>query len=788
MYICGLRSKVRDCGLGILRAQRRSGSSLKSKRQSKVTPIGKMKTAIQVVAHPTSDCSEPALLLHTRPGSKFLIGRCGEGLQRSMNQHKVRLSKLKGVFYTGYPRWEALGGLPGFLLTVNDQGAKDFILHSSVSTLSWATSTWRNFMFHNSLDLKIAEPSHVYEDECVIIKGIAVGSSHGTNEQAAMSSTIHRSRKEALPPIISPDVRSSCYIVQIAPGRGKFLVEKAKALGVKPGVAFRKLTEGDAVVTDEGVTVTPEQVLEPAPIPPRVLVIDCPNNNYVDDIVNSKAWTEPIHLGAGRNAGQEIPVDIKAVYHFLGKDVNPLDGKYHRWMTSTFASDCLHFICHPDYSPDGIMLESAALLNVKLRKSFPKHFPRLASSDSISVLESAGGIRALRAHDILSLEPQVTHMPDESVSDFRKGKVNWEAVESNLDYGDMSGTEYNFEQATHLTEPEIAVLGTGSAIPAKYRNVVSSIVIVPLANGSNVSIMLDCGEGTLGSMRRYYGEDGVNVRLRELGLISISHLHADHHLGTMSVIRKWLQVNPPEKTLYVVGPRYYEQFMNEWAQLEPEIYGTASNPRIKFFDMETFIIGRGFRGDREEIKANGFPEELSRDLGLSDIKACKAFHCDYSYCSAYVFQRAFKVAYSGDTRPNPFFADRVGKNCDVLIHEATHDNELAEEAKAKRHSTIGEAMEIANRMRARTTVLTHFSQRYPKVPDVGEQGEELERVLKKTVFAFDGFHTLVSEIDDPANVKKRMEGLSQLQLALSEDRDDDVDIPEEKSLKRKERA
>jgi ribonuclease Z len=53
---------------------------------------------------------------------------------------------------------------------------------------------------------------------------------------------------------------------------------------------------------------------------------------------------------------------------------------------------------------------------------------------------------------------------------------------------------------------------------------------------------------------------------------------------------------------------------------------------------------------------------------------------------------------------------------DVLVHEATFDDTKGDDAVAKRHCTISEALGVAVRMSARTCVLTHFSQRYPAMP------------------------------------------------------------------------
>ena len=51
------------------------------------------------------------------------------------------------------------------------------------------------------------------------------------------------------------------------------------------------------------------------------------------------------------------------------------------------------------------------------------------------------------------------------------------------------------------------------------------------------------------------------------------------------------------------------------------------------------------------------------------------------------------------------------------MHEATFEPALVGEARKKRHSTSTEAVEVAARMGAYRTILTHFSQRYPKCPE-----------------------------------------------------------------------
>lgn len=64
----------------------------------------------------------------------------------------------------------------------------------------------------------------------------------------------------------------------------------------------------------------------------------------------------------------------------------------------------------------------------------------------------------------------------------------------------------------------------------------------------------------------------------------------------------------------------------------------------------------------------------------------------------------------------------------LLIHEATFDDDDKgqQEAIQKRHSTVKEALDISNRIETKSLVLTHFSQRYPKLPPSYISKEKVE--------------------------------------------------------------
>ena len=69
----------------------------------------------------------------------------------------------------------------------------------------------------------------------------------------------------------------------------------------------------------------------------------------------------------------------------------------------------------------------------------------------------------------------------------------------------------------------------------------------------------------------------------------------------------------------------------------------------------------------------------------------------------------------------------------ILLHEATFDDTpgMRREAEARRHSTVAEALEVAARMGAWRVLLTHFSNRYPRLADLRQPG------IERAVPAFD---------------------------------------------------
>lgn len=112
-------------------------------------------------------------------------------------------------------------------------------------------------------------------------------------------------------------------------------------------------------------------------------------------------------------------------------------------------------------------------------------------------------------------------------------------------------------------------------------------------------------------------------------------------------------------------------------------------------------------------------------MGLAKLRSVPVVHCAHAFgvmleaqgcvMSNGLKRPGWKLVYSGDTRPCKALVD-ASQGATVLIHEATFDDGLLEEAEAKRHSLTKEAIETGVAAGVYRTILTHFSQRYPKIP------------------------------------------------------------------------
>ncbi|KAI1143749.1 hypothetical protein F5Y05DRAFT_362415 [Hypoxylon sp. FL0543] len=513
-------------------------------------------------------------------------------------------------------------------------------------------------------------------------------------------------------PRTEPSHQSMCYIVKGHDRRGKFNPQAAMKLGVaKPD--YKLLTAGQSVVGKDGTVVTPSMVLGETVGGKGFAVVDLPDASYIDALVNRTEWSN-----------DDIMKGIHVIFWTLGGGVSS-DPRLQEFMQK--MSEVKHIVSSVDVCPNRISLESVTAQTFKLRCIDPDRFPLPVYNNEVSLsntpttsaspLFESGQIgkmvqfapHYLHQDDKIIPFPDIEKMARESLND-QVLEMAQQARAKVTDPEFLAKIEKVESDIPHR-DAEIITLGTGSALPSKYRNVSATLARVPGCG----NYLFDCGENTIGQLRRVFGHDLPEI-LRDLKGIWISHLHADHHLGTASVIRAWHEETSksnPSAKLIVASHAHMIDWLREYADIE-----NFGFDRLVTTTFNTDPIRRGTRICKSRI----FTEEETALLGLKQIDACFVAHCFGALATVFTFPSGLKIAYSGDCRPSDDFVI-IGKDATLLIHESTFDDELQGDAIAKKHSTMSEAIDVGRRMGARRILLTHFSQRYQKVPIMEEKME-----------------------------------------------------------------
>lgn len=770
-----------------------------------ISTFGSLMFSFTTITHKTSDTAHPLVMLTNREGARYFFGKVPEGTQRVLNENRFRLGKLKSIFLTGrQSNWTELGGLPGLFLTVSDSTKKSIDVFCGSPLLAYILATWRYFVFRKGVELKINDlkdgdvvsdsninvtPIKVYNrlpntetvlsDTRGIKKIISLMFPMDTskvNSDDPMSyksdpseSEIHTHVKLTEPNDICElaNEPSTNYLLDFVPIRGKFDPKVAIQLGIKPGPDFRKLSEGISVANQAGELISPSQVVGESKTFPRVLIMDIPNETYRSRTLNRVS--QAINEGDTSVASEPI----KLAYHFLGDDVNFRHPEYASFIMDNFADDCTHVLSQKSSSIDTLVFKTASvnLLKLKSLQSDSFNLPSVQPRDiKIDLPYNSTRLSQLQQFNILSEGILLEEQPEEKSWD-KLFDENVAPLNLNIDRTaalDKTPILLGTVEGTLKDQVQIMTLGTGSALPSLHRNVISTLVRIPTLESGTVkfrSILLDSGENTLGTMYRNFGHNNyeqLNQVFKELQVIYLSHLHADHHLGIMSIIKKWFEINndDPTRKLYLVVPWQYNKFVEECIKLE-ELNSVVDFSRIAYISCEEFlsIEAKQFEFKQSSIEefekdfdSKNFNKKIPRvvtkfddkvlriikdmysTVGINSINTCRAIHCSWAYSVCIDFKcsptESFKVSYSGDTRPNPKFAD-IGYGSDLLIHESSLAEDLIEEALAKKHSTMIEAVTMSKLMHCPKIILTHFSTRYSNRADLSVDPQHLTEIATK---------------------------------------------------------
>ncbi|KAI4112126.1 MAG: hypothetical protein LQ339_000134 [Xanthoria mediterranea] len=562
-------------------------------------------------------------------------------------------------------------------------------------------------------------------------------------------------------PATKPSELAMSYIVRHHPQKGKFNPQKAKALNVHRYV-WSALQNGTTVKSRDGLTVTPDMVLEPTRIGGGFAIVDLPTTDYLPNLIARPEWNT-----------SQIMDGLQAIVWNLGPGV-ARDRTLQAFIQQ--HSGLKHVISAPDLSTNYITFDSTAALVIRLnqidseRYQIPMHSnvsPIVQPPHNPEKTKKIGYVEATRDFR-LQLEPQLqiqeapTKQPfldTRQVLELTPKEVLELAKEARDDAASDRLMEKLAGQNLPSQDAEVICLGTGSSAPSKYRNVSATLLRVPGCG----SYLFDCGEGTLGQLRRLYNPTELEGVLRDLKAIWISHMHADHHLGTTSVIKAWREANYglsdirvesgspretpmsfveaiQEKKLFLFAGGQMIRWLAEYSSVEAYGYdkvipiNTQPSKALTFSYMEWRGAQLGFSTHDPTMN-----KAMTEATGMKNLVSCYVDHCQGAQAVTVRFHTGFGFSYSGDCRPSENFI-RIGRGSTVLVHEATFDDVMQDDAKAKKHSTMSEAIGVASAMGAKRLILTHFSQRYQKLPNLS--------ALDNTEIVFDDPEPLMDNTKD----------------------------------------
>lgn len=391
-----------------------------------------------------------------------------------------------------------------------------------------------------------------------------------------------------LPPT-KPSAVAMSYIIRNHKQRGKFKPEAANALKVPPGPLWSKLAKGLEVQSSDGKTITSDMVLEPSKDGAGIAVVDLPSKEYIHAVISRPEWnTDKVMTGVG------------GIIWILGPGLS-YDPTLRAFIES--KADLKHIISSTDHCPNYLVQTSAATTAIRHHQIDPIRFPIPVHSNSIPVPLNPPGdeqqisqqLYAAKRGLRINLEPSFGINERDVVPYLNTAEVVEKTPETVVSLAQTAQKEIDSavgqaeiaNQGLPSPDAEIICLGTGSAVPSQFRNVAGTLLRVP----GHGSYLLDCGEDTLGQLKRIFTDSELAEVFRDLKLIWISHLHADHHLGTTSVIRAWYEEvhgkNPAKrrrpsteafldpakfmeegKRLFIVGHRYMMRWLEEYSSVE----------------------------------------------------------------------------------------------------------------------------------------------------------------------------------------------------------------------------
>jgi ribonuclease Z len=292
----------------------------------------------------------------------------------------------------------------------------------------------------------------------------------------------------------------------------------------------------------------------------------------------------------------------------------------------------------------------------------------------------------------------------------------------------------------------VVFLGTAASVPTIKRSLPAILI-----QRKGEQIMFDCGEGVQRQMIK--ARTGFHKKMK----VFVSHMHGDHVLGLPGLLQTMALLDR-ERELEVYGPLGIKRFIEaiketvQFALTFPveinEIEGTSVVCDEEEYTVEAVwanhVIPSLAYALVEKPRPGKFYPEKAKALDVPEGPLWSKLQHGYKIKlpNGRVIKpeqvvgpprAGRKVVYTGDTKPFKGLVE-FAADADMLIHDATLDDELAERAAEDGHSTPSQGAETARKARVKQLILTHISARYD---DTKGLLEHAQAIFKNTKVAED---------------------------------------------------
>jgi ribonuclease Z len=292
----------------------------------------------------------------------------------------------------------------------------------------------------------------------------------------------------------------------------------------------------------------------------------------------------------------------------------------------------------------------------------------------------------------------------------------------------------------------VLFLGTAGSVPTPKRSLPAILI-----QRKGEQILFDCGEGVQRQMIK--ARAGFHKKMK----VFITHMHGDHVLGLPGLLQT-MSLLDRERKLDVYGPQGIKHFLEDVREtvqfaltfpveiheilkagiicreeeyIVQAIWANHVIPNLAYALIEKPRPGRFYP---QKAKALGIPEgplwsklQHGQKVKLPNGQVVKPENVTGSP------RTGRKIVYTGDTTPFRGFV-KFASNADLLVHDATLNEELSERAMEDGHSTPSQAAADAKKARVKQLVLTHISARYK---DASPLLKKARKIFKNTIVAED---------------------------------------------------